>query len=117
MLAMYASVEGSSGPHARIVEGKVTLILVSAIAREKEAASSPANLPQLEFKNHIQKSVIFNKKPRLLQGICDFSLWYGADNRLETNFVVLASSDETQCLACMGRFDYLSLDMVANRWY
>ncbi|PYH97695.1 hypothetical protein BO71DRAFT_465864 [Aspergillus ellipticus CBS 707.79] len=62
-----------------------------------------------QFKRHVEARVVYKDRPRLLRGQCDYSLWYGAQEDLETNLVVVeakalggANEGAYQALIYMG---------------
>ena len=127
MLRQFDLVVGAAQPNEALIRAKLNMILISSIATERIVAgnimSPGATTPEspgayfaeplrLQFEKHIQKIVVFGHETRLLQGFCDYSVWYADEKELGTNLIIYeakkmghASSGEAQCLAYMGMFE------------
>lgn len=102
-----------------LIRGRLNTILTCSLAAElapSDNVMSPATPYfaeplKLAFEKHREKKVMLDGKPRLLKGVCDYSLWYDSPDQLGTSLVVYeakcegyASNGVTQLLAYMGMF-------------
>lgn len=103
-----------------LIRGRLNTILMCSLAAEltpSDNVMSPvtpyfAEPLKLAFEMHLEKKVMPDGKPRLLKGVCDYSLWYASPDQLGTSLVVYeakrdgyASNGVTQSLEYMGMFE------------